>query len=300
MIPPAGRMAPSPTGGLHPGHARTFLLAWLAARQRAAPIVLRVEDIDATRCRPEFIPGILEDLAWLGLVHDGPPLVQSSRLEAHARALDSLRRMELAYPCTCTRSDIQRAASAPHAEEAGQASYPGTCARRSEADAKSLTAPFCWRFRMPASLPEHDELIGGAAVAGTGPHPGDPIIWRAERPGQAGGPAYHLAVVVDDSFQKVGEIVRGADLLRATPVHRALQDALGLPAPSYAHVPLLADHLGQRLSKRDGATKLAAIRASGTPPEALLGHLAHGLRLIDQDRPVQASELIGSLDWKLI
>lgn len=296
----AGRMAPSPTGGLHPGHARTFLMAWLAARQRAAPILLRVEDIDATRCRPEFIPGILADLAWLGLHHDGPAMVQSTRLEAHAWALETLRREELAYPCSCTRSDILRAASAPHAGEPGQSRYPGTCAWRSAADAATLDTPFCWRFRMPASLPAHSELVGGAAVALSGPHPGDPIIWRADRPGQPGGPAYHLAVVVDDAFQGVGEIVRGADLLEATPVHRALQEALGLPAPSYAHVPLLVDHLGQRLSKRDGATKLAAIRAAGTPPEALLGHLAHGIGLIDGDRPVKASELIGSLDWKLL
>lgn len=298
MMPPAGRMAPSPTGGLHPGHARTFLLAWISARQRGAPIWLRVEDIDSTRCRPEFIPGMLEDLAWLGLSHDGAPLIQSSRAGFHLESLEKLKAQELAYPCTCTRSDILRAASAPHPGEAGQSRYPGTCASRSSTDSKSLASPFCWRFRMPTVPPDHHEMVHQAVPPP--PHPGDPIIWRSDRPGQPGGPSYHLAVVVDDAFQQVGEIVRGADLLHATPIHRALQESLGLPAPAYAHAPLMIDHEGRRLAKRDGATKLATIRASGVTAETLLGHLAFGLRLLDRDQPVSATELIGSLDWKLL
>jgi len=297
MTTPAGRLAPSPTGGLHPGHARTFLLAWLSARQQGAPLWLRIEDIDTTRCRPEFIPGIVEDLDWLGLKHDGKPLIQTSRLEAHRAALETLQSLEMAYPCTCSRADIARAASAPHALDP-VVSYPGTCSGRSFHDAKSLTKPFCWRFRMPTVLPEHHELAKQSSFADS--HTGDPIIWRADRPNQPGGPAYHLAVVVDDAFQSVGEIVRGADLLGATPIHRALQNALELPAPRYAHVPLMTDHLGRRLAKRDGAAKLSALRASGVPAETLIGQLAVSAGLLAKPEPVRPADLVGTLDWTML
>lgn len=297
MTTPAGRLAPSPTGGLHPGHARTFLLAWLSARQQGAPLWLRIEDIDTTRCRADFIPGIVEDLSWLGLDHDGPPLIQTNRIEAHRAALEFLQSNELAYPCTCSRADIARSASAPHDADSA-VSYPGTCSGRSHRDAGSITMPFCWRFRMPAVPPAHHELTRQSTS--TIAHPGDPIVWRADRPGQPGGPAYHLAVVVDDAFQSVGEIVRGADLLGATPIHRALQHALGLPAPRYAHVPLMTDHLGRRLAKRDGAAKLSALRASGVSAESLTGQLAASAGLLAKPEPVRPADLVGTLNWAMV
>lgn len=297
MNQPAGRLAPSPTGGLHPGHARTFLLAWVSARQRGANLWLRIEDIDTTRCRPDFIPGIMEDLAWLGLDHDGDPLIQTSRFEAHLAALELLQSKGMAYPCTCSRADIARSASAPHALDS-LVSYPGTCSGRTHTDAKRLDKPFCWRFRMPNVMPEHQELVRQPTSAIS--HPGDPIIWRADRPGQPGGPAYHLAVVVDDAFQRVGEVVRGADLLAATPIHRALQDALRLPSPSYAHVPLMTDHLGRRLAKRDGAVRLSTLRASGMRPEILIGQLAASAGLVAQPEPIRPADLVGKLDWSML
>lgn len=298
MMSQAGRLAPSPTGGLHPGHARTFLLAWLSARQRNARLWLRIEDIDTSRCRSEFIPGIVEDLVWLGLNHDGAPLIQSSRFEAHRAALNILQSKELAYPCTCTRSEIALAASAPHGNETGISRYPGTCAIRTSGDAKSLGRPFCWRFRMPPVLPAHDELV--SQTKPTILHLDDPIVWRADRPGQPGGPAYHLAVVVDDAFQQVDEIVRGADLLAATPIHRALQGALGLPAPRYAHVPIMTDLEGHRLAKRDGAIRLAALRASGMKAETLIGQLAASARLLAKPEPVRAGDLVGTFNWSMV
>jgi glutamyl/glutaminyl-tRNA synthetase len=239
----------------------------------------------------------MEDLAWLGLDHDGDPLTQTSRLEAHLAALESLQSNELAYPCTCSRADIARSASAPHAPDS-LVSYPGTCSDRTHTDAKRLDKPFCWRFRMPSVMPEHQELVRRPASAIS--HPGDPIIWRADRPGQPGGPAYHLAVVVDDAFQLVGEIVRGADLLAATPIHRALQHALGLPAPRYAHVPLMTDHLGRRLAKRDEAVRLSTLRASGMRSEILIGQLAASAGLVAQAEPIRPADLVGTLDWAML
>lgn len=297
MIPRPGRFAPSPTGGLHLGHARTFLLAWVSAKQQNAPLWLRIEDIDTSRCRAEWIPGITEDLAWLGLNNDGLPLLQSTRLKAHLEALEILKSLGLAYPCTCTRSDIARAASAPQGD--GTATpYPGTCAGRDPHDAMRLEQPFCWRFRMPAALPAYEELASPAGLPE--PHPGDPIIWRADRPDQPGGPAYHLAVVVDDAFQEVGEIVRGADLLSATPIHRALQNALGYRAPRYAHVPLMKDHAGRRLAKRDGAVRLSSLRATGISPETIIGNLAASVGLKSNPEPVSPKGLLGNLQWKRV
>lgn len=297
MTPNAGRLAPSPTGGLHLGHARTFLLAWVSARQRNAPVFLRIEDIDTTRCHPEWATGITKDLAWLGLNHDGVPLVQTTRLEAHWAALETLKRLDLAYPCTCTRSEIARAASAPHGD-ATATPYPGTCAGQHPKDATRLSRPYCWRFRMPAHLPAHEELASPLSQPLT--HPGDPIIWRADRPDQPGGPSYHLAVVVDDAFQGVGEIVRGEDLLSATPIHRALQVALRMGAPRYAHVPLMKDQSGRRLAKRDGASKLLSLRSAGISPETLVGQLAASAGMLSRPEPARPDELVGKLDWEMV
>jgi glutamyl-tRNA synthetase len=274
-VPPArplvGRLAPSPTGGLHLGHARTFLIAWLAARAAGGRIVLRIEDLDASRVRAEARAGAIEDLRWLGLDWDEGPFVQSERLETYATALERLKRAEAVYPCTCTRSDIARAAGAPHAEEEGPV-YPGTCAGRSAGEAEALIRagrPFAWRFRVPDATVSWDDLFQGpnalnpAALGGDFPVARDPV-----------GPSYQLAVVCDDAAMGITQVVRGDDLVASTPRQMLLYRALGHEPPAFGHVPLAVDAQGRRLAKRAGSIKLATLRAAGVEPRRLVGWLA--------------------------
>ena len=260
-----GRLAPSPTGGLHLGHARTFLLAWLAARSNGGRIVLRIEDLDATRVRPEAEIGALDDLRWLGFDWDegpdvgGPsgPYVQSERMAAYDRCLERLKRSESVYPCTCTRADIARAASAPHAEDDGPV-YPGTCSGRGVADASALgDRPFAWRFRVPTEPIAWDDLVLGRGRAR--PRAG----WEATSSSadRTAGPSYQLAVVHDDATMGVTQVIRGDDLVPSTPRQILLYRALGWPVPAFGHVPLAVGPDGRRLAKRDGSIKLATLRA---------------------------------------
>jgi glutamyl-tRNA synthetase len=263
-----GRLAPSPTGAQHVGNARTYLLAWLSARTRGGRVVLRVEDIDSPRVKPGAAQQALDDLRWLGLDWDSEPVVQTERLPLYEEALRRLRARELVYPCTCTRADVERAASAPHQEHEGPV-YPGTCAGRRSADAEGPGRPFCWRFRLPAGTPSFvDGLLGPTAldlrVLG-----GDFVVWKA-----AGTPAYHLAVVVDDADQGVTEVVRGDDLVPSTPRQLLLDEALGLRPPRFVHAPLVVGPDGRRLAKRHGDTRLSSLREQGVRPEALVGLLA--------------------------
>jgi glutamyl-tRNA synthetase len=278
--PIIGRLAPSPTGGLHLGHARTFLLAWLAARARGGRVVLRIEDIDASRVRHGMAEAALLDLAWLGLDWDegpdvgGPsrPYLQSQRSALHAAALERLRRQEQVFPCSCTRSDIARMASAPHAGE-GEPVYPGTCRTRSAADAERLHAagkPFAWRFRVETGpVPWDDEALGPTALdpsqAG-----GDFLVARA-----SGEPSYQLAVVVDDATMGITHVLRGDDLVTSTPRQLLLYQALGHAPPKFAHVPLVLDSQGRRLAKRDQALKLSNLREAGVDARRVVGWLAH-------------------------
>ncbi len=274
---PVGRLAPSPTGGLHLGHARTFLIAWLAARSHGGRVVLRVEDLDASRVRPEASAGALLDLAWLGLDWDegpdvgGPstPYVQSSRLALYAAALETLKAGEAVYPCTCTRADIQRAASAPHPEEEGP-SYPGTCSGRAANDARELgERPFTWRFRVPTGEVAWDDLFQGPVAIDPSRAGGDFIVAR-----NSVGPAYQLAVVVDDAAMGINQVIRGSDLLTSTPRQILLYRALDRAEPRFAHVPLAVTPDGRRLAKRDGSLKLATLREAGVDPRRLVGALA--------------------------
>ncbi|MHB1561029.1 MAG: tRNA glutamyl-Q(34) synthetase GluQRS [Isosphaeraceae bacterium] len=274
---PSGRLAPSPTGGLHLGHARTFLIAWLATRARGGRVVLRVEDLDASRVRPEARQSALDDLNWLGLDWDegpdvgGPfaPYVQSERIELYTAALETLKSREAIYPCTCTRADIQRAASAPHPEDEGP-SYPGTCSERSAAGARSLgDRPFAWRFRVPAGeVSWHDLYLGPVAIDPSRVG-GDFLVAR-----NGVGPAYQLAVVVDDAAMGINQVIRGADLVTSTPRQVLLYRTLGLTAPDFGHIPLAVSPDGRRLAKRDGSLKLATLRESGVDPRRLIGSLA--------------------------
>lgn len=271
-----GRLAPSPTGALHLGNARTFLLAWLSVRARGGTLRLRIEDIDGPRVKPEASAQVLEDLAWLGLDWDGEPVRQSDRLADYAAAAARLVAGGFAYPCVCTRREVEEAASAPH--EAGDGDgpvYPGTCRGRFAdlaAAAAATGRPAALRFRVDvAAVPFADRFAGPQA----GRIAGDFVVQKRD-----GGPAYQLAVVVDDAAQGVTEVVRADDLLPSTPRQLLLYRALGLAPPAFVHVPLVVGGDGLRLAKRHGDTSLRHFRERGVAAEQLVGHLAFlcGLR----------------------
>jgi glutamyl-Q tRNA(Asp) synthetase len=262
------RFAPSPTGAMHLGNAYSALFGWQRARAQGGRFLLRIEDIDATRCRPAHEAALIEDLRWLGIDWDGPVWRQSERTSVYAPALDRLRELGLAYPCFCTRADIAAAASAPHGPEG--AIYPGTCRGLSDTEraARGAGGGFAWRLDVAAALAQtgplwwHDAEAGRVAadpMAG-----GDIVIARKDI-----GTSYALAVVVDDAAQGVTEVVRGADLFAATHVQRLMQAVLGLPEPGYCHHRLIADDRGKRLAKREGAATIAGLRAEGVTPEAV-------------------------------
>ena len=264
------RFAPSPTGKLHLGHAYAAKVASDLARANGGHFFLRHEDIDVTRVREEFYGGIENDLNWLGLKWDGPPLRQSDRLDAYAAALQTLDQFGAIYPCFCTRREIQAGAStmlsAPHGPDGPH--YPGTCRHLSPAErTRKMRAgiPHCWRLdsafaaRLTRSLTFTDLRFGQQNV-----DPellGDVVLARKDI-----GTAYHLAVVVDDAFQKISHVTRGEDLLESTHVHRLLQSLLGFPQPIYLHHPLIVDESGTRLAKRNDALSLDTLRQAGTTP----------------------------------
>jgi glutamyl-tRNA synthetase len=203
-----GRLAPSPTGAQHVGNARTYLIAWLSARSRGGRVLLRIEDIDSPRVKPGAAAALLEDLRWLGLDWDAGPVVQSERLPLYEAALRRLRAQERVYPCTCSRSDVERAASAPHLEHEA-AAYPGTCAGRHAADADRLAGrAYAWRFRVTPRVVTFVDGFRGRVGVDLREARGDFVVWKA-----AGTPAYQLAVVVDDAAMGVTEVVRGDDLV---------------------------------------------------------------------------------------
>jgi len=254
------RFAPSPTGALHLGHAFSAVIAHDRARAEGGRFLLRIEDLDQSRCRREFGDGIIDDLAWLGLDQDPPVLVQSQRGEHYLAALDRLRGAGLAYPCFCTRSDIAAALAAPHGP--GAAHYPGICRGLADDPERRERAPHSWRLDAGraldiAGLPRWTE-DDGSEFATTRHDFDDVILARKDAPA-----AYHLACVVDDAASGVTLVVRGADLRASTPIQRLLQVLLALPEPRYLHHPLVTHADGRRLAKRDLAPTLAAIRASG-------------------------------------
>lgn len=298
-----GRLAPSPTGGLHPGHARTFLIAWLAARNAGGRVVLRIEDIDASRVRSEAIDGMVADLRWLGLDWDegpdpgGPsaPYLQSRRFPLYQAALDRLKRLEQVYPCTCTRADVARAASAPHLGEDGP-TYPGTCAGRSAAEADLFgDRPFAWRFRTPQSSVAWDDLYLGRQELDPARLGGDFIVGRS-----GGAPSYQLAVVVDDALMGVNQVVRGDDLVPSTPRQILLYQALGWEPPAFGHVPLVVGPDGRRLAKRDQGVKLAALRDSGVDPRRLIGLLAQSCGWSRELVPSRPEDWVGRFELSTV
>jgi glutamyl-Q tRNA(Asp) synthetase len=271
------RFAPSPTGYLHLGHVRSALEGWRAARDAGGTFLLRLEDIDATRCRPEYAEAILEDLAWLGLDWGGPIRRQSEHLSDYRAALARLDELGLLYPCFCTRREIReeiaRAGGAPQGEHG--ALYPGTCRRLAPVEREA-----CRKTASDYAL----RLDVGAALARTGPLAwyddgrrieadpaalGDVVLARKEVT-----TSYHLAVTIDDALQGVTLVTRGEDLFGATHVHRLLQALFDLPTPRYRHHRLLTDAQGRRLAKRDKALSVRAMRDSGMTAAEVLAAAA--------------------------
>jgi len=267
------RFAPSPTGRLHLGHAYSAVLGHQRARGGGGRFLLRIEDLDQTRSRPEFVRGIEDDLRWLGIDWDGEPLVQSARTSIYADALEQLRQRGLVYPCFCTRADIAASLSAPHGESGS--SYPGTCRGLPDDPERRASTPHSWRLAGGKALalagwPSWDE--NGRRFEASESDIGDAILARKDAPA-----SYHLACVVDDAASGVTLVVRGADLRPSTSIQRLLQELLGLPAPAYLHHPLVVHDDGRRLAKRDLAPTLAAMRATGVDGPALARGLMTGL-----------------------
>jgi glutamyl-Q tRNA(Asp) synthetase len=268
------RFAPSPSGYLHLGHAYSGWVGYEAARREGGKFLLRIEDIDTTRCRTEFEMAILEDLAWLGLEWEQPVRRQSEHLAEYVRVTDELRERGLAYPCFCTRkeiaAEIERAGAAPHGSEGPL--YPGICRNLSPSEREDRLARgegFALRLDLEKAMAEiGTELRWYDRRKG----------WQAARPDLLGdavlarkdiGTSYHVAVVVDDALQEVTLVTRGEDLFESTHLHRVLQEVLGLPVPEYAHHGLITDAQGKRLAKRDEAETLRGMRERGVSASEL-------------------------------
>jgi len=271
---PVTRLAPSPTGALHLGNARTFLVNYILARQNHWKIVLRIDDLDGPRIKPAMADQAMDDLRWLGIEWDEGPAYQSRRLDMYCRAIDALVASGEAYPCVCTRREVDLAASAPHADD-GATVYPGTCRGRfaSVAAAHAFAGrPPAIRFRvLPGQVTFHDHFAGNRSYD-VERELGDFVIAKAD-----GTPAYQLAVVVDDLEDRVTHIVRGDDLLDSTPRQMLLYRALhrlnlthGHPAPDHFHLPLVLGPDGRRLAKRHGDTRLSAYREAGATASEIL------------------------------
>ena len=261
------RFAPSPTGLLHLGHASVALDAWQRARAVGGRFLLRIEDIDAGRCRPAFAEAALDDLRWLGLDWDGPVRVQTEHEGDYLAALARLRGTGVLYPCFCSRADVLRSATAPHGPEG--VVYAGTCRALSasqRADRIAAGEPHAWRLDTGLALQRAGPL--SFSEEGRGRLPCDPaahgdvVLARRDAPS-----SYHLCATHDDAVQGVSLVTRGADLLAATSIHRLLQALMGWPEPRYAHRKLLTGPDGRRLSKRDAAQSLQTMRAAGMTPQ---------------------------------
>ena len=284
-----GRFAPSPSGRMHLGNVFSALLAWLSVRSRGGRMLLRIEDLDPDRCRPEYAETLKRDLDWLGLDWDAEQTPQSRRTEAYRAEFDKLAALGLVYPCYCSRAELH-AASAPHASD-GTVVYAGTCRDLTPEQRAVKTRAPAWRVRVPDEEVSFIDGLQGEVRENLAQECGDFILRRSD-----GVYAYQLAVVVDDAAGGVTEIVRGADLLRSTPRQLWLQTQLGLPHPHYYHVPLLCAPDGRRLSKREHDLDLGVLRQTLTAGQ-LLGKLAFLAGLLDRPEAASAAELTREFDW---
>jgi len=300
------RLAPSPTGALHLGHARTFLITWWMARQAGAAVIMRMEDLDAQRAKPASVQQAYDDLDWLGLDWDQGPqaqdtpgdlYVQSHRQAFYAAALEALEKAGHIYPCVCTRADIAAAVAAssgaPHEDDA-QVRYPGTCRGRFAtcAAAQQHTGkPACWRLTVPDGTVAFTDAIAGPQSFDVAGVVGDFPLTRFD-----GTPAYQLACMVDDAAMDIDWVIRGDDLLSSTPRQILLYRALGRTPPHFAHVPLVIGPDGQRLAKRHGESRIAQFRAAGVPPEKVVGWAAWRSGQIARPCALAARDLIAPFD----
>lgn len=303
LLPPfRGRFAPTPSGPLHGGNLRTALLAWLFARQAGASFALRIEDLD----RPRMVPGAAEemiaDLHWLGLDWDegpdtgGPhaPYRQSERGTFYREHLDRLLSLGLVYPCYCSRADIAGAASAPNAPLGAARPYSGACRDPERREQRRRAHPErqpSYRFKLESEDIQFSDAVHGQCLFALRAGADDFIVWRAD-----GTPAYQLAVVVDDALMRIGQVVRGDDLLDSTPRQLALYRAFAYPPPSWVHVPLLHGADGARLAKRERAEGVAVLRAAGAPAEMVVGELAASLGLVPAGTRLGARGLLAIFD----
>ena len=287
-----GRFAPSPSGRMHLGNVFSALLAWLSVRAAGGKMVLRIEDLDPDRCRPEYAAQLREDLLWLGLDWDEEQTPQSKKSADYAAAFEKLRARGLVYPCYCSRAQLH-AASAPHAAD-GQAVYPGTCRKLTDAQRAAMTKPPAWRLIVPDEDISFTDGLQGAYSENLARDCGDFILRRAD-----GVYAYQLAVVHDDAEAGVTQVVRGRDLLGSVPRQMYLQRLLGYPTPEYYHVPLLTAPDGRRLSKRERDLDLGALREERTP-EALVGRLAYFAGLRPTAEAVTPRQLAAEFSWQQV
>lgn len=301
-----GRLAPSPTGALHLGNARTFLLAWLSIRSRGGRLILRIEDLDHPKVKHGTTQLLLEDLRWLGLDWDegpdcgGPhaPYIQSQRLDLYERALAVLKSQNLVYPCICSRNDVAAGQSAPHMEDDGPR-YNGNCRNRynsfqsAKADLQGGKLP-AWRFLIQSAREtEFNDLFAGKQRQSVFETCGDFVVAR-----HASGAGYMLAVVVDDATMNVTEVLRGDDLLSATHRQLLIYKALGLQPPEFVHVPLVVGTDGRRLAKRHGDTRLATLRENGISSEKVIGLLGWWSGIAEFGEEITAKMLISRFDLK--
>ena len=274
------------------GNLWSCLLAWLSARSVGGGMVLRLEDLDPDRCRPECCDQVMRDLEWLGLDWDGEPVYQSKRTEVYRQAFQRLEQQDIIYPCFCTRAE-RLAASAPHRSD-GAAVYDGRCGRLTEAEREELsrTRRPAWRVRVPEQVIAFRDLLKKDYKEDLKRDCGDFILRRSD-----GVFAYQLAVVVDDAAMGVTQVVRGSDLLSSTPRQLWLQERLSLPHPEYGHLPLLLAPDGRRLAKRDRDLELGRLQEKYTAPE-LVGRLAFAAGLTDRPEAISPRELLPLFSWE--
>lgn len=287
-----GRFAPSPSGRMHLGNVFSAMLAWLSVKSQNGEMVLRIEDLDPDRCRPEYTETLKDDLRWLGLHWDREQTPQSQRTDAYAEAFGWLEQQGLVYPCYCSRGELH-AASAPHASD-GRLLYAGTCRNLSAAERAEKTKAPAWRLSVPDRFYSFTDGLQGHYSENLVEECGDFIIRRAD-----GVYAYQLAVVADDAEGGITQVVRGMDLLDSTPRQLYLYELLGKEPPEFYHVPLLLSADGRRLSKRDRDLDLGVLRQKYTPEE-ILGRLAHLAGILDTPEAASAKELAGLFAWEKV
>lgn len=292
---PCGRLAPSPTGYLHIGNARSFLLAWLQMRKIGGQIILRIEDLDTQRAAPNAAEQIVRDLRWLGLDWDNEltaQYFQSNRFAIYQDALALLQERGLVYPCFCSRKELRSIASAPHGSDG--LIYPGTCCLLSQQQQRERSREKSPAFRfkvMQGTIVEQYDEVAGLQSEDVSNSTGDFIVARAD-----GVVSYQLAVVVDDINMGITHVLRGDDLLSSTPRQILLHQTFGAVPPTFAHVPLLLGSDGVRLAKRHGSVSLQELREKGMTAERLVGWLAWSCGVINRPEPITATELIAEFD----